>query len=252
MKIKNSLGIIGFGNFTTFMIPFLQEHFEIFVYDSLDCHQKAQELQVSWSSLKEVCTKEVLIIAVPIQYLEDSLKLASSMIKKKTFVIDVSSVKLKTIELMERYLDPEVRWVGTHPLFGPQSGKNGLKGLSIVVCPKEKDSFEGLQNFLREQLLLNVLVKTADEHDREMAYVQALSHFVSRALDRMNIPQSDQKTYAYQCLLDIRETLRGDSWDLFFSIQNENPYAVDLRHDFLSELQTLNSLLDEPVYHKKP
>lgn len=242
---KKSMGIIGFGNFTRFMIPYLEPYFDISVYDTKDCSKMAFDLNVKTASLKEVCSLSTLIIAVPIQYLEDSLKNCSSFIQEGTFVIDVSSVKLKTVKLFNQYLHKNVKWVATHPLFGPQSGKNGLTGLSVVICIKQNDQFEGVQKFLKDSLKLNVLLKTPDEHDREMAYVQALSHFVSRALDRMNIPESDQKTYAYQCLLDIRHTLQGDSWDLFFSIQNENPYAVDLRHSFLNELENLNVELDQ-------
>lgn len=247
MNKKKSMGIMGFGNFTSFMIPYLNPYFNISVYDPIDCSKKGLELGVKICSLEEVCSFSTLIIAVPIQYLEDSLKKCSTYIQKGTFVIDVSSVKLKTVGLLDQYLDKDVKWVATHPLFGPQSGKNGLEGLSIVVCTKANDQFKGVQDFLRDLLKLNVLLKTPDEHDREMAYVQALSHFVSRALDRMNIPESDQKTFAYQCLLDIRHTLQGDSWDLFFSIQNENPYAVDLRHSFLNELEKLNVQLDESL-----
>ncbi|PCJ16356.1 MAG: prephenate dehydrogenase [Candidatus Cloacimonadota bacterium] len=247
MTTKKTLGIIGFGNFTSFIIPFLGKYFDIFVYDSVDCSQKAQNLNILSCSLKEACSKDYLIIAIPIQYLENFLLKSSNFIKKNTFVIDVSSVKLKTVSLLEKYLDKDIQWVATHPLFGPQSGKNGLDGLSIVVCTKQDQKLKTFRDFLQNKLNLKVLVKTPDEHDQEMAYVQALSHFVARALDQMNIPQSDQKTFAYQCLIDIRETLRGDSWDLFVSIQNENPYAVDLRHDFMSELKTLNCLLDKQI-----
>lgn len=239
------MGIMGFGNFTSFMIPYLKKFYDISVYDPKDCSIEASRLGVKLCTLKEVCSKATLLIAVPIQYLEESLKSCASFINKPTFVVDVSSVKLKTVALLDQYLQKDVKWVATHPLFGPQSGKNGLSGLSVVVCTKEDDQFEGVQSFLRDSLGLKVLLKTPDEHDKEMAYVQALSHFVSRALDRMNIPESDQKTFAYQCLLDIRHTLRGDSWDLFFSIQNENPYAVDLRHSFLNELEKLNLQLDQ-------
>jgi prephenate dehydrogenase len=77
----------------------------------------------------------------------------------------------------------------------------------------------------------------------QMAYVQALTHFVGRAVNEMDIPDVEQKTPAYQYLLDIKRNLGQDSWDLFLTIENENPYAQKVRQDFLNELETLNKKL---------
>ena len=42
-------------------------------------------------------------------------------------------------------------------------------------------------------------------HDQQMAYVQALTHFIGRAVNDMDIPDVEQKTVAYQYLLDIKK-----------------------------------------------
>ena len=46
-------------------------------------------------------------------------------------------IELKTlpVEIMLRGLPPHVAILATHPLFGPQSARGGIRGLKIAVCP---------------------------------------------------------------------------------------------------------------------
>src|SRR5690606_438425 len=101
-----------------------------------------------------------------------------------------------------------------------------------------------LSRFFSQELKLNVLERTPVSHDQQMAYVQALTHFIGRAINQMDIPDVEQKTPAYQYLLDIKRNLGQDSMDLFLTIELENPYAKAVRDQFIDELQKLNDRLD--------
>ena len=74
------------------------------------------------------------MIAVPVQQMEKVLRSIAKLVKPGALVIDVGSVKLKPAKLMKEILPAGVDIVGTHPLFGPQSGKKGIKNLNVVVC----------------------------------------------------------------------------------------------------------------------
>jgi prephenate dehydrogenase len=76
-----------------------------------------------------------------------------------------------------------------------------------------------------------------------MAYVQALTHFIGRTINEMDIPDVEQKTPAYQYLLDIKRNLGKDSMDLFLTIELENPFAKEVREQFLEKLNDLNNML---------
>jgi prephenate dehydrogenase len=128
-------------------------------------------------------------------------------------------------------------------LFGPQSGKNGIAGLNLVVCPVRTTRYGNMMKFFSQILKLNVLERSPELHDKQMAYVQALTHFVGRAVNNMDIPDVEQKTPAYQHLIDIKRNLGQDSMDLFLTIENENPYAKDVREQFLKELHKLHDIL---------
>jgi prephenate dehydrogenase len=146
---------------------------------------------------------------------------------------------------MLKHLPENVDIIGTHPLFGPQSGKDGIEGLNIVVCPVRTKKNHNLIRFFSKELKLNVLERTPIVHDKQMAYVQALTHFVGRAVNAMDIPDVEQKTPAYQYLLYIKRNLGQDSLDLFLTIEKENPYAKEVRDQFIEELKVLNKLLEE-------
>jgi len=243
MKVKKRLGWIGFGNFGQFALPYLSDNIEVWVYDRVDKKEEAERLGLHWGTLKEVASCELLVLAVPVQFLESLLIEIKTMVLPTAMVFDVSSVKVKPIKLMTQYLPNTVDIVGTHPLFGPQSGKNGIEGLNLVICPVRTRKGLILSRFLKNKIKLNVLERTPDVHDRQMAYVQALTHFIGRACNEMDIPDVEQKTPAYQYLLNIKKNLGQDSMDLFLTIELENPYAADVRNQLLEELHALNDRL---------
>jgi prephenate dehydrogenase len=243
-RAKKRLGWIGFGNFGQFALPYLSDNIEVWVYDRVHKKEDAQRLGLHWGTLKEVASCELLVLAVPVQFLEQVLIEIKSLVNPNALVFDVSSVKVKPVKLMTQYLPETVEIIGTHPLFGPQSGKNGIDGLNIVVCPVRSRKGLVVSRFLRNNIKLNVLERTPDVHDRQMAYVQALTHFIGRACNEMDIPDVEQKTPAYQYLLNIKRNLGQDSMDLFLTIELENPYAADVRNQLLEELHALNDRLD--------
>lgn len=239
-----NLGIIGFGSFGQFMTKHLKPYFNISVYNRSDKSEVAAEYGVPYETLEYVASQKNVIVCVPVQFMEEMLIKIAPMITKGARVIDVSSVKVKPVELMKKYLPEHCEIIATHPLFGPQSGKDGIKGLNMVLCPGKRNTTLQLERFFRDELGLNVLHRTPEVHDIQMAYVQALTHFVGRAVNEMDIPDVEQKTPAYQYLLNIKKNLGGDSYDLFLTIEQENPYAKGVRESFLKELNKLHSQLE--------
>ena len=237
------MGVIGFGNFGRFMAPFLKPYFDLTVFDQRDVTQEAKDLDVTAGTLAETAAKPFVVYAVPVQYLESALRESQVWLRPDAVIFDVSSVKVRPLESLLQYAPETAEIIGLHPLFGPQSGATGIAGLNITLCPTRTQQAAQIETFLRDKLRLNVHVRSPEEHDRRMAYVQALTHFIGRALNRMDIPDVAQKTLAYQSLLDIKVNLGGDSWDLFRTIEQENPFAQEVRAQFLTELSKLHETL---------
>jgi prephenate dehydrogenase len=241
----DSVGIIGFGSFGQFIHQFLNPYFKLKIFDVNLPKSVAETFKIENSSLDEIENLDVLILCVPVQFLEKTLLDIKDKIKKGTLVLDVSSVKTKPIDLMLQHLPKDVEILGTHPLFGPQSGANGIAGLNMVICPVRINDLRlrYITQFLKDELELNLLERTAKIHDKQMAYVQALTHFIGRAINEMDIPDIEQKTPAYQYLLDIKRNLGKDSLDLFLTIERENPYSEEVIAGFMNELKRLKELI---------
>lgn len=240
-----TLGIIGFGDFGRFITPHLKTYFDVLVYSRHDVSAEAAELGARAARLEDVAAADIVVLAVPMSGLENVLQNITSYVRPDALVVDVTSVKVRPLALMENYLSGKTNFLGTHPIFGPQSGKHGIVGLPMVVCPSDNTFFEPLVAFAQEQLKLKVLIKTAEEHDREMAYVQGLTHFISRALAELSLPDTQAQSVSYGFLQKMKSLVDKDSTDLFLTIERENPYAAQARRQFLDALQKVEQGIDD-------
>lgn len=228
---RTTLSIIGFGAFGRFMASHLRGRFDVLACDRHDISAAAAQAGVRSGSIAEAASGEIIVLAVPMQNLDGVLAEIAPHVRPDAMVIDVCSVKLAPIRLMLDGLPGTTRIIGLHPLFGPQSGKEGIAGLPIALCPARSGPAEvdRVRSFLRDELSLHVIETTPDEHDRQMAYVQALTHFVSRAVGSLELPDTPMATRAYQRFLGMKADLQNDSMDLFLTIERYNPYAAGVR-----------------------
>lgn len=230
------IGIIGFGQFGQFMARHLAPFFDVTVFDRSDLKNEAKMLGVKWSDFAEAAGKQLVIFAVPLQSFEEVLHESVPFLQPGATCFDVCSVKLKPLELMREILPETVEIIGTHPLFGPQSGRKGIEGLKIVLCPVRTIKSAAVKTFLAGKLKLEVFEKSPEEHDREMAHVQALTHFVARALDELHVVDSELATVSYEELIRAARLVSEDSWELFQTIQQGNPFADAKRKAFIEKL----------------
>ncbi|HPO50086.1 MAG TPA: prephenate dehydrogenase/arogenate dehydrogenase family protein, partial [Spirochaetota bacterium] len=157
MKYKE-IGLIGYGNFGKFISKILSETFRIYVYDCVVKNDKNDLKNIFFSSIEETCSKDIIILSTPVQYLEDCLLKIRDLIKKDALVFDVCSVKIKPVELMLKYLPKTVEIIGTHPLFGPQSAKSGIANLNMVLTNVRSERFQRVKKFIEEKLDTEYLI----------------------------------------------------------------------------------------------
>lgn len=246
LRNMTEIGIIGFGQFGQFMAQHLAPFFDVAVCDNADLKHEAQKIGVKWCKFETVASKKIVIFAVPLKAFAEVLRRATPFLQIDALCLDVCSVKIKPIELMLAHLPETVEIIGTHPLFGPQSGHDGIEGLRIALCPVRTTQAEKVKRFLADELKLKVFEKSPAEHDREMAHVQALTHFVARALDEIHVEESELATVSYEELMRAARLVSEDSWELFQTIQQGNPFADTKRKAFIEKLIELeNRLIDK-------
>lgn len=239
------IGIIGFGQFGRFMAQHLAPFFDVAVCDNAELQAEAEKSGVKWRDFETVAAKEIVIFAVPLGAFERVLSRAVPFLRNDAICFDVCSVKTLPLEMMRRILPETVEIIGTHPLFGPQSGREGIAGMRIALCPVRTNRAEEIKRFLAEKLNLRVFQKTPEAHDEEMAHVQALTHFVARALDELHVSDSELATVSYEELMRAARLVSEDSWALFQTIQQGNPFAPKKRRDFIEKLIELDNRVSD-------
>jgi prephenate dehydrogenase len=237
---KPNIAILGYGRFGKLLAELLKTHGNIFIIHRHQVNNK----KVKQINLKEIRDMDWIIPAVPISTLGQVLKKISPHLNPGSLVMDVCSVKTLPCRWMKTILPQEVEILGSHPMFGPDSAKYGLKDLSMVFCPI-RIKHSRLQQVIKifRSLGPNCLVMDPKTHDREAAMSLSLVHFIGRALGQMNIRSQKVSTLGFERLLSVNETVTNDTWQLFHDMHAFNPYAKAVRGRYLKALDKVNTKL---------
>lgn len=237
------IGVYGLGRFGSFWAKSLASTENKVIAYSRSSHAPIEG--VEFSSEDEVLSADLLFYCVTISAFEEVLKKTSSKIGENTIVMDTCSVKTYPAEWMKTNISPSTYKIATHPMFGPDSGKDGLENLPIVMCPiSEKDErFELVKNLFLS-MKLHVIEMTADDHDREAAFSQGVTHFVGRILSEMNLEPTAIATKGYNALMEIVEQTCNDPLQLFCDLQRYNPYTKDMRHSLRLAIENVGYMLE--------
>ncbi len=232
MNVK-TVSIIGFGRFGQLMASLLHDDFEVLVCED---HLKDSKLVFAEGykivDFAESSLADAVILCMPISKTDEVTKALAGVISKQTIVIDTCSVKMYPVEIMKQNL-PHNIILGTHPLFGPDSILAGLAGQKIIMCPDEssKIAFKFWKDFW-EAKGVEIIKMSAEEHDRQAAFSQGLTHLVGRILGDMKLPKADISTKGSRALEDIVAQTNNDSWQLFDDLQKYNPYSKQMLGQF--------------------
>lgn len=232
-----NIGIIGYGNFGKFISKYLIKHFQVFVYDKKNIKQYSK---VKISTLQKVASQDVVIIAVGIRNFEEVLKSIKPYVRKNSLVIDVCSVKEYPVGIMKRYLPRYVNILSTHPLFGPDSVRKGLKGNRIVVYPvRMKKEYFGKIKTVLSGIGLEIIELNPAEHDKIMAHTQMLMHLIARSLLVNKNEKNVATTENFQKLAGLFYVLMKDSNELFCDMIRYNRYSSEAYNEFLKKTNVL-------------
>ena len=240
--LKN-VAIVGFGSFGKLLAEILAPHMQVMAYSRRDIDPAEVPTGVTMCSIEQAAACDLVILANDLAGLEESCKAVAPHVTSSTVVMDVCSVKTKPAAILTKVLGGKCKLLLTHPLLGPQSYANngGTKGLRIVWHEQDGGPFPEVEKLFAETLDLKILKVTPDDHDKDMAWVHALTFFVGRGLLNLNPPETPLATHYYKELMDLVTQERQHSYELFMTVQQGNPYADQIRKQFVESLSVLES-----------
>jgi prephenate dehydrogenase len=133
---------------------------------------------------------DVIILATPVAAIETLLSDLRPLLRPDTLVTDVGSTKANVVAAARKVLGERIsRFLAAHPIAGaektgPEAADAGLfEGRTVVLTPTdevEAPARECLTN-LWEHCGARVVVMAPEAHDRALASVSHLPHFLSAA-----------------------------------------------------------------------
>lgn len=239
-----TIGVVGFGKFGQFLASALmRNNHAISVLSRTDRSSSAAEMGASSyyalgieSEIDAFVAQDldVIVIAVSILSFDATVKMLGAALERKGMrpvVVDVLSVKEHARDMMLTHLPGGTSIVCTHPMFGPESGRNGWRGLPFVFekVRVQEDAVDRTERFLSifESEGCRMVEIGCEQHDVYAANSQFLTHLVGRMLggsEALSLQRTPIDTKGFESVLKIIDTTCDDSFDLwFYGLYRYNP-----------------------------
>lgn len=194
------------------------------------------------SNIEAVNGADVILLSVPIDSFEAVVKEIAPHVRPTQIVADVTSIKEMPVNVMHRYLRTK-QILGAHPLFGP--GAKSVTNQNFILTPTGDDE-AGLAEKAKEFLETRgarVTLMTPQEHDRKMAVVLGLAHFVAIVSADALLTSNEVKDtesvggITYKVLLTLVESVLSEDPELYATLQMNLPNLPELERLFQSKAE---------------
>ncbi|PIP63183.1 hypothetical protein COW98_00020 [Candidatus Roizmanbacteria bacterium CG22_combo_CG10-13_8_21_14_all_35_9] len=235
-----TVAIVGFGRFGKTLYRLLKDDFELVI--------------IGRENAADIVKSDVIFYCVPISSFESVIRSHKKYFKDNHLLIDVLSVKMHPKKIFEKYLRGlKTQAILTHPMFGPDSSKDGFDGLPMIM-DRFKASEENY-NFWKDFFLkkgLRIIEMSVQEHDQLAANSQGVTHFIGRLLEKFRFKPTEIDSLGAKKLQEVMGQTCNDTWQLFNDLQNLNPYTKSMRIELGRTYDLLyNQLLPKRINKKK-
>ncbi len=288
-----TIGIIGFGRFGQFIARTFAKHGKIVVTSRSDYSDVANGMGATYVPLDDPETflekdLDVVIMAVSILSFESTIKNLVPALRarvartgKGPLLVDVLSVKEHARQIMLKYLPEECDILCTHPMFGPDSGRNGWHNLNFVyektridkvvfdpdAVRNNNDTFvdtsgrvhsihedseshvessDRIERFLSiwEEEGCRMVPMSCKAHDEYAANSQFITHLMGRILGAQGLSMTPIDTKGFESVLQLVDSTTADSFELFYGLYKYNTNSM-------ATIKQLKSAMDNVVENLK-
>jgi prephenate dehydrogenase len=185
--------------------------------------------ELSAESLAGQC--DIVIVSVPIRDTVQVIDRIAPLLTQDQLLCDLTSLKAGPVTAM---LKSPAQVIGLHPMFGPTV--SSLRHQTIIVCPARAGTgvLARLLSIFKNEGA-ECTITTPEEHDRMMAVVQGLTHFVTltvaESIRRLGVDIRETQQFTspvYQIELSLVGRLLSQDPDLYADILERNPYVPEV------------------------
>lgn len=228
------IGIIGNGRFGDLLYRTFKKHWKDAGVQMYSRSEKPDGEK--FFPIETVVSANIIIPCVPISAFEAQIKSISPMLQNGSLLIDVCSVNAHPASVMKQYIPKTVGLLSTHPMFGPDSTKNGtvFKGLKFIHYNVRITDHKLRDVFIHfwEKLGCKMIEMKPDEHDRQAAYTHAFAFLIGKIGIALKVRKNRISTKGFERLLYNQKAVENDTCQLFEDMMRYNPYAKQMRQEF--------------------
>ncbi|NJB83241.1 prephenate dehydrogenase [Wenyingzhuangia aestuarii] len=218
--------------------------------------QKALELGIidKIITLQEIGESDIVVLAVPVNYLSDLANQVLNFIKNDAIVFDMGSTKEKLCKTVENH-EKRSNFVAVHPIAGtehsgPEAAIYNLFDHKVnIICDKELSSPDAIAKVLTifEALQMRTTFMNSVEHDKHIAYVSHLSHISSFMLGKTVLEkEKNEKNIFDMAGSGFESTVRlakssPNMWSPIFIENKEN--ILSSLNEYIDNLITFKNLI---------
>lgn len=246
--LKEVLVIGGLGRMGRWFSQYFQSiGFQVFIHDKKienlpDSFQRHENLE------EDLDRYELIFLTTPMQATEELLeKLAAK--PPRGMVVETSSLKTPVRKGLKTLSAKGVKVASIHPMFGPDTDL--LVDKNILICQGEglsSDEAAALYFHSTSAELVKVDIET---HDKDMLSTLGLVHIINlifgMSLSKNNLSIEDAWRRGGSSFLEQLKTTRvlfSENPDLYFDIQEQNPYRAELYEEIHSVFERLRDLVE--------
>ncbi|XP_031373875.1 arogenate dehydrogenase 1, chloroplastic-like [Punica granatum] len=226
------IGIIGFGPFAQFLSKTItKQRHQLQATSRTDHSQLCARMGITFfSDVGEFLESgnDVIMISTSILSLSEVLKtIPFHRLRRPTLFVDVLSVKEYPRASLLQVVPEDSDILCTHPMFGPESGKDGWEGLNFMYERVRVRDHETCSSFLQifEKEGCRMLEMSCEKHDKLAARSQFIAHTIGRVLAEMDVDSTDIDTKGFESLVQLKRGTERDSFDLFSGLFIHNRFA---------------------------
>jgi prephenate dehydrogenase len=199
---------------------------------------------------------DLVVIAVPINAIQNVLPEILDKIDDKTIVMDMGSTKAGICKKIADH-PKRKQFVATHPIAGTENSgpKAAFPELFlnkvVILCDTDKSDKEAVKKVKKiyQSLWMNVSTMTSEAHDAHIAYVSHLSHITSFALGQTVLEEEKNEEAIFDMAgSGFESTVRlakssPDMWTPILIQNRENLLqAIDA---YQIQLEKIRKMIDE-------
>ncbi len=234
--------VLGAGKMGSFFIDLLSFDHEVAVFERDPKRMRFTYNCQRFTTYEEIQAfqPELLINAVTLKYTIPVFKEVIPFLPKECIISDIASVKT---DMKEFYESTGMRYVSTHPMFGPTFANLQQLSEENAIIISEGD-YMGRIFFkdLYQKLGLNIYEYTFEEHDKTVAYSLSIP-FVSTFVFAAVMKHQDAPGTTFKRHMRIAKGVLNEDDYLLQEILF-NPYTHDQVSQIRTELKELLEIID--------